>query len=136
MAFGVVLGLWNHRYFKRPLNVVCEFVPQIIFLIAIFGYLVLLIFSKWTNYDATMASCAPSLLIMLINMFLFKYPTEPCYLKNMYSGQPVIQGMLVVIALLCIPWMLFAKPYMMYQEWKKKPVMNEVKNEKPKEVLM
>ncbi|GIX99844.1 hypothetical protein CDAR_460752 [Caerostris darwini] len=123
MAFGVVLGLWNHRYFKRPLNVVCEFVPQIIFLIAIFGYLVLLIFSKWTNYDATMASCAPSLLIMLINMFLFKYPTEPCYLKNMYSGQPVIQGMLVVIALLCIPWMLFAKPYMMYQEWKKKPVM-------------
>ncbi|GFS73094.1 hypothetical protein NPIL_48102 [Nephila pilipes] len=123
MMFGVVLSLWNHRYFKRPLNVICEFVPQIIFLIAIFGYLVLLIFSKWTNYDASMAFCAPSLLIMLINMFLFKYPSEPCYLTNMYAGQPVIQGMLVVIALLCIPWMLFAKPYMLYKQWLKRPTL-------------
>ncbi|CAL1263911.1 unnamed protein product [Larinioides sclopetarius] len=123
MAFGVILGLWNHRYFKRPLNVICEFVPQLIFLISIFGYLVLLIFSKWTNYEAKDASCAPSLLIMLINMFLFNYPTEPCYLKNMYSGQPVIQGMLVVIALLCIPWMLFAKPYMKYKQWVKRPTL-------------
>ncbi|GFY70685.1 hypothetical protein TNIN_134531 [Trichonephila inaurata madagascariensis] len=123
MMFGVVLSLWNHRYFKRPLNVMCEFVPQLIFLIAIFGYLVLLIFSKWTNYDASMAACAPSLLIMLINMFLFKYPTEPCYLKNMYTGQPVIQGMLVVIALICIPWMLFAKPYMLYKQWLRRPTL-------------
>ncbi|XP_055934123.1 V-type proton ATPase 116 kDa subunit a 1-like isoform X2 [Argiope bruennichi] len=123
MAFGVVLGLWNHRYFKRPLNVICEFVPQLIFLISIFGYLVLLIFSKWSNYKAKDASCAPSLLIMLINMFLFNYPTEPCYLKNMYAGQPVIQGMLVVIALLCIPWMLFAKPYMRYKQWVKRPTL-------------
>ncbi|GFR30000.1 hypothetical protein TNCT_20301 [Trichonephila clavata] len=123
MMFGVVLSLWNHRYFKRRLNVMCEFVPQLIFLIAIFGYLVLLIFSKWTNYDASMAACAPSLLIMLINMFLFKYPSEPCYLKNMYAGQPVIQGMLVVIALICIPWMLFAKPYMLYKQWLRRPTL-------------
>ncbi|KAF8764710.1 V-type proton ATPase 116 kDa subunit a isoform like protein [Argiope bruennichi] len=84
---------------------------------------ILLIFSKWSNYKAKDASCAPSLLIMLINMFLFNYPTEPCYLKNMYAGQPVIQGMLVVIALLCIPWMLFAKPYMRYKQWVKRPTL-------------
>ncbi|XP_035221323.1 V-type proton ATPase 116 kDa subunit a1-like isoform X2 [Stegodyphus dumicola] len=123
MAFGVILSLWNHRYFKQPLNVICEFVPQLIFLISIFGYLVILIFSKWTNYDATMSGCAPSLLIMLINMFLFKYPSEPCYLKPMYAGQAVFQGMLVVIALLCIPWMLLSKPYMLYRQWLKRPTM-------------
>ncbi|XP_042902512.1 V-type proton ATPase 116 kDa subunit a 1 isoform X2 [Parasteatoda tepidariorum] len=122
MVFGVVLGLWNHRYFNQPLNVMCEFVPQLVFLVSIFGYLVLLIFSKWVNYDATMAGCAPSLLIMLINMFLFKYPEEPCYLKNMYAGQHVIQGMLVTIALLCIPWMLLSKPYMLYKQWKNTPL--------------
>lgn len=121
MTFGVVLSLWNHRYFKNRLNVICEFVPQLIFLMSIFGYLALLIFSKWSNYDATMAACAPSLLITLINMFLFKYPSEPCYLQNMYAGQPVFQGMLVVIAMLCIPWMLFAKPYMLYKQWITRP---------------
>lgn len=123
MVFGVVLSLWNHRYFKQPLNIICEFVPQIIFLISIFGYLVILIFSKWTNYDATMAGCAPSLLIMLINMFLFKYPDKPCYLKSMYAGQSVFQGMLVVIALICIPWMLLAKPFMLHRQWLKRPVL-------------
>ncbi|XP_054724797.1 V-type proton ATPase 116 kDa subunit a 1-like isoform X2 [Uloborus diversus] len=121
MIFGVVLSLRNHRYFNQRLNVICEFVPQLVFLVSIFGYLVLLIFSKWTNYDARLSGCAPSLLIMLINMFLFKYPDEPCYLKKMYGAQAVFQGMLVTIALLCIPWMLCAKPYMLYKQWITRP---------------
>ncbi|KAG8190723.1 hypothetical protein JTE90_024858 [Oedothorax gibbosus] len=125
MVFGVVLSLKNHRYFNKPLNVTCEFVPQLIFLLSIFGYLVLMIFSKWVNYDASMSGCAPSLLIMLINMFLFKYPSEPCYLQNMYAGQPVFQGMLVVIALICIPWMLCAKPYMLYKQSLLRPPVSQ-----------
>lgn len=122
MIFGVVLSLWNHRYFKQPLNIICEFVPQMIFLVCIFGYLVILIFSKWTSYNASLSGCAPSLLIMLINMFLFKYPEEPCYLRPMYAGQPGFQGLLVVIALLCIPWMLLVKPFLLRRQWLMRPV--------------
>ncbi|XP_029641958.1 V-type proton ATPase 116 kDa subunit a1 isoform X5 [Octopus sinensis] len=113
MMFGVFLSLSNHRYFQKPLNVFCEFIPQIIFLSCLFGYLVILIFVKWVNFDYTTAGTAPSLLIGLINMFLFKYPNSPSYEKPFYSGQPGFQGFLVVVAFLCVPWMLLVKPYLL-----------------------
>ncbi|XP_076314896.1 V-type proton ATPase 116 kDa subunit a 1-like [Tachypleus tridentatus] len=120
MLFGVLLSLFNHRYFRQPLNIVCEFLPQLIFLLAIFGYLVVLIFIKWVTYDASESSCARSLLIMLINMFLMSYPKEPCYLTEMYNGQKYIQTGLVVIAVICIPWMLLTKPFIQLYQWKQK----------------
>ncbi|XP_052826568.1 V-type proton ATPase 116 kDa subunit a 1 isoform X3 [Octopus bimaculoides] len=113
MMFGVFLSLSNHRYFQKPLNVFCEFIPQIIFLSCLFGYLVILIFVKWTHFDYSNAGTAPSLLIGLINMFLFKYPDTPLYEKPFYSGQPGFQGFLVVVAFLCVPWMLLVKPYLL-----------------------
>ena len=68
MTFGIVLSLYNHRYFKKPLNIYTEFIPQIIFLQSIFGYLAILIIYKWTAW--TDRSTAPGLLNTLIYMFL------------------------------------------------------------------
>jgi len=51
------------RYFNDRLSILCEFVPQTIFLLSIFGYLILLIVYKWIGIDASISSCAPSLLI-------------------------------------------------------------------------
>lgn len=86
---------WNYMkyiffyfsHFRRPLNIICEFIPQVIFLMSLFGYLVIMIFFKWIKYNVHKANCAPSLLISLINMFLMKYTDEPCYLAPMYHGQ-------------------------------------------------
>ncbi|CAH2243669.1 jg26143 [Pararge aegeria aegeria] len=50
MLFGVCLSLWNHLYFKRRISVYVEFVPQILFLVLLFFYMVLLMFIKWTSY--------------------------------------------------------------------------------------
>ncbi|XP_054717474.1 V-type proton ATPase 116 kDa subunit a 1-like [Uloborus diversus] len=121
MIFGVVLSLWNHVHFKKPLSIYLEFLPQIIFMSCIFGYLVILIFAKWVMYTWQQAYCAPSLLISLINMFLMKYADEDeykkpefCYLAPMYGGQQVLQTILVVVAFLCVPWMLVPKPIMIH----------------------
>ncbi|XP_017889250.1 V-type proton ATPase 116 kDa subunit a isoform X1 [Ceratina calcarata] len=128
MLFGVMVGLWNHMYFKRKLNVICEFVPQIVFLVFLFLYMVLLMFIKWFKYGPDSDHndpehgpfCSPSVLITFINMVLFKPGQAPKECSPyMYAGQDGFQRLLVVLAVLCIPWMLFAKPVMMMRSRKK-----------------
>ncbi|XP_054155330.1 V-type proton ATPase 116 kDa subunit a 1-like [Oppia nitens] len=121
MFFGVMLSLWNHKYFQNRLNIICEFIPQVIFLLSIFGYMNLMIVVKWLKYDSRESGCAPSILINLINMFLYKYvddddKTSACYLKDWYAGQKFFQTVLLLASLGCIPWMLFVKPYILMKQ--------------------
>lgn len=136
MLFGVCLSLWNHLYFKRRISVYVEFIPQILFLTLLFFYMVLLMFIKWTSYGPTPGSfgsqepdivktsgfCAPSILITFINMMLFKEDanSRPQCDPTMYAGQIGLQKFLVILALLCVPVMLFGKPYYLMREQKKR----------------
>ncbi|KAM8724815.1 V-type proton ATPase 116 kDa subunit a isoform 3-T3 [Acanthopagrus schlegelii] len=119
MLFGVTLSLFNHLYFKKPLNIYLGFIPEIVFMSSLFGYLVILVFYKWLSYDARTSKDAPSLLIAFINMFLFNYndPTN----KALYRGQMGIQSLLVVIALACVPCMLIVKTLVLRRQylWRK-----------------
>uniref|UniRef100_A0AAR2JY71 V-type proton ATPase subunit a n=1 Tax=Pygocentrus nattereri TaxID=42514 RepID=A0AAR2JY71_PYGNA len=90
MLFGVTLSLFNHLYFKKPLNIFLGFIPEIVFMSCLFGYLILLIFYKWTAYDAVTSKDAPSLLIAFINMCLFNY-SDPSN-KPLYRGQVKIHS--------------------------------------------
>uniref|UniRef100_A0A0N7ZD47 V-type proton ATPase subunit a n=1 Tax=Scylla olivacea TaxID=85551 RepID=A0A0N7ZD47_SCYOL len=132
MMFGVILSVWNHRFFNRPMNIYCEFIPQLLFLFCLFVYLVLLVFHKWVWYGAggdvgSSPSCAPSILITFINMVLVKAyeeaePGSPCS-PYMYSGQFGIQRFLLIVALICVPWMLCAKPFILYRANKQKQLV-------------
>ncbi|XP_030591575.1 V-type proton ATPase 116 kDa subunit a isoform X2 [Archocentrus centrarchus] len=119
MLFGVTLSLFNHLYFKKPLNIYLGFIPEIIFMSSLFGYLVILIFYKWISYDVHRSREAPSLLIAFINMFLFNYNDSAN--KPFYRGQVAIQSLLVVIALACVPCMLIVKTLVMRRQylWRK-----------------
>uniref|UniRef100_A0A665SW23 V-type proton ATPase subunit a n=1 Tax=Echeneis naucrates TaxID=173247 RepID=A0A665SW23_ECHNA len=119
MLFGVTLSLFNHLYFQKPLNIYLGFIPEIVFMASLFGYLVILVFYKWVAYDAQTSRDAPSLLIAFINMFLFNY-NDPSN-RALYSGQMVIQSLLVVIALACVPCMLIVKTLVLRRQylWRK-----------------
>ncbi|XP_025832235.1 V-type proton ATPase 116 kDa subunit a [Agrilus planipennis] len=129
MLFGVSLSLLNHLYFNHRLDIICEFIPRIIFMSFIFLYMVLLMFIKWIMYFPTdelayikySPHCAPSILITFINMILFKTTVvdKECD-AHIYAGQMALQKLLVVIAVLCIPWMLFAKPFFILRGQKEK----------------
>lgn len=117
MLFGLSLSLVNHMFFRRSLNIYFMFIPQLIFLCSIFGYLILLIFVKWLKFTEVDSQSAPNLLIGLINMFLFSYPTEGSKsLQPFYDGQKGFQIFLVLLAVMCVPVMLFAKPYFLNKQ--------------------
>ncbi|XP_008312360.1 V-type proton ATPase 116 kDa subunit a isoform X1 [Cynoglossus semilaevis] len=133
MLFGVSLSLFNHLYFKKPLNIFLGFIPEIVFMSTLFGYLVLLVFYKWTAYDATTSKDAPSLLIHFINMCLFNYndPTN----KPLYAGQMGIQILLVLIALACVPCMLVVKTMVLRRQHLWKRHLSQKREETPAENL-
>ncbi|NWU06003.1 VPP2 ATPase, partial [Cephalopterus ornatus] len=112
MTFGVVLGLFNHLHFKKTYNIYLVFIPELLFMMCIFGYLVFMIFFKWLAYSAEDSASAPSILIEFINMFLF--PGGGGETKGLYPGQAPLQRFLLSVAFLCVPVMLLGKPLYLY----------------------
>ncbi|XP_026476757.1 V-type proton ATPase 116 kDa subunit a-like [Ctenocephalides felis] len=117
MIFGVCMAVFNHVHFRQKISILVEFLPQLVFLVLLFAYMVFMMFIKWILYSANNTDirfepcCAPSVLILFINMMLFKQgsPAEQCD-EFMFEGQQQIQKIFVLIGLCCIPLMLLGKP--------------------------
>lgn len=63
-------------------------------------------------------------------MMLLSYPdhkTIPKSTWTFYEGQQTVQTVLVVIAVLCIPWMLLGKPIYIIIQRKKRAQVNYLK---------
>lgn len=61
MTWGIIIKGINAIYFNQMLDFYCEFIPMIIFDMAFFGYMVFLIFLKWTidwDYRMGLGSCS------------------------------------------------------------------------------
>ncbi|KAL5283513.1 unc-32.2 family protein [Megaselia abdita] len=138
MSFGLFMNASNMINFKRYSSLILEFIPQFLFLILIFGYMVFLMIFKWVVYTAQPENdndtylkpgCAPSVLIEFINMVMFKSTNpetlpEGCEL-SMYSGQQAVQISLLVIGVLCVPWLLCGKPLYIRSLRNKRKRMND-----------
>ncbi|KAF9907143.1 H(+)-transporting V0 sector ATPase subunit a [Linnemannia zychae] len=121
MSFGICMVYQNARFYRKPIDIIGGFIPQMLFMQSLFGYLVIMIIYKWTvNWFETDAAghsvrnSPPSLLNTMIYMFLRPGSVEEA--DKLYPGQGFVQGLLVLIAIICIPWMLFLKPYYLKYE--------------------
>ncbi|CAI5984862.1 unnamed protein product [Closterium sp. NIES-64] len=112
MFLGLALSLCNALFFDLPLNIWYEFIPQVLFLASLFGYLSLLIIVKWIT-----ASQADLYHVMI---YMFLNPTEPLGENELFWGQGTLQIVLLLIALISVPWMLFPKPLILRAEHLKK----------------
>uniref|UniRef100_A0A0C9PQQ8 V-type proton ATPase subunit a n=1 Tax=Fopius arisanus TaxID=64838 RepID=A0A0C9PQQ8_9HYME len=117
MIFGVCVSVINIVHFKQYSRLFFEFLPQLLFLVLLFAYLAALMIIKWFLYDAASKdfaytpTCAPSVLITLINMILGGETSMPegCS-PYMFAGQAALQKVLVLAALACVPVLLLGKP--------------------------
>lgn len=107
MNFGLVLALSNMLHFGETTEIWCNFIPQFLFMFCLFGYLGILIIVKWVT------AANVSLLNLFISMVLRFGAVEG---EPFYPGQQLVQTVLMVIAIACIPWMLFAKPVYTFLE--------------------
>uniref|UniRef100_A0A3B3U6K6 V-type proton ATPase subunit a n=1 Tax=Poecilia latipinna TaxID=48699 RepID=A0A3B3U6K6_9TELE len=103
MSFGVVLSVFNHFVYLL-------FLPELLFLICLFGYLVFMILYKWLAFSARNSSQAPSILIHFINMFVMQGKD----VTPLYPGQTGLQVFLLLIAVMCVPVLLLGKPLYLY----------------------
>uniref|UniRef100_A0A3Q3K9C8 V-type proton ATPase subunit a n=1 Tax=Monopterus albus TaxID=43700 RepID=A0A3Q3K9C8_MONAL len=110
MSFGVVLSVFNHLHFQQKSNVYLLFIPELLFLLCLFGYLVFMIFYKWLAFCARDSNQAPSILIHFINMFVMQGQE----ITPLYPGQTGLQILLVAIAMLSVPVLLLGKPIYLY----------------------
>uniref|UniRef100_A0A4W3HM43 V-type proton ATPase subunit a n=1 Tax=Callorhinchus milii TaxID=7868 RepID=A0A4W3HM43_CALMI len=117
MTFGITLSLFNHIYFKNTMNILLQFVPEMIFILCLFGYLVFMIIYKWCHYTVHTSRFAPSILIHFINMFLFNYSDSS--IEPLYEHQKEVQSLLVILALIAVPWMLLFKPFILLSNHRK-----------------
>jgi len=108
MLLGLMCSLLNSIHFRSEVDIWCEFVPQAIFMVSIFGYLVFTIFLKWSIDWVAEERRPPSLISMLIAFFMQpgRVPPE----AQLFAGQGGVQLILLTLAFLAVPWMLLAKP--------------------------
>ncbi|KAK9280089.1 hypothetical protein L1049_013774 [Liquidambar formosana] len=84
MNLGIILSYFNARFFHSSLDIRYQFVPQMIFLNGLFGYLSLLIVIKWCTGSQA------DLYHVMIYMFLS--PTDDLGENQLFWGQRPLQA--------------------------------------------
>ena len=119
MAIGVGLKISNAIYRRDTIDLVFEAIPQMIFLLALFGYMNFLIILKWMlpwlDHCDRDQCIPPSIITTMMNMAL-----APTSVKEpIFKGQLGVQLILVLTAVLMVPLMLFPKPILKFRKAKR-----------------
>ncbi|XP_023767167.1 V-type proton ATPase subunit a3 [Lactuca sativa] len=112
MNLGIILSYYNAKFFKNDINIWYQFIPQMIFLNSLFGYLSLLIIVKWCTGSQA------DLYHILIYMFLS--PMDDLGENQLFWGQKYLQILLLLSALVAVPWMLIPKPLLLKKQYEER----------------
>jgi V-type H+-transporting ATPase subunit a len=110
MTLGIVLRGLNNLFFGDYLGFFLEFIPQLIFMVLLFGYMIALIFIKWnTDYTGNTEN-APSIITILMNLALKNGSVDGKPVWTTVEDEEKANKIFFYISLLCIPIILLPKP--------------------------
>ena len=110
MTLGIFLRGLNNLYFGDYLGFFLEFIPQIIFMTLLFGYMIALIFIKWnTDYTGNTEN-APSIITILMNLALKNGSVDGKPVWTTVENEERANKIFFYISLICIPVILLPKP--------------------------
>lgn len=69
MILGICLKALNALHFHSMIDFIFEFIPQLVLMSVLFGYMCILIIVKWLTEFKNTAE-APSIISFMINIFL------------------------------------------------------------------
>ena len=134
MVLGIVLKGFNAIFEKNIIEIVFIFIPQIVLMLILFGYMDILIFIKWSIDYKDKEYRAPDIKTFLMNIFL-KFGELP---KTGIEGEDWIfftdretlekfHFFILILSLICIVIMLVPKMILNYMIAKKKYISNQSK---------
>ena len=109
MTLGILMKGVNDWHFRKPLQFLFEFLPQLIFLLVTFGYMCVAIVVKWLQNWGDGTS-APSIISIFINTGRSDPTTGVLWGNDSGEEQTVFQQRLFMIAFVCVILMLIPKP--------------------------
>ena len=125
MVFGIILKGANDFHFGNWVAFIFEFVPELIFMGLMFGYMIIMILIKWnTDWDGRLEQ-APSLISQLINIVIKKGSVNDLPLWGTVKEQEGFHLFILIVCVLLIPIMLLPKPIIDYYRYKKKKERKE-----------
>ena len=132
MILGLFLKGFNGIYFGDYVDFLFEFLPQLIFMCLLFGYMCLMIYIKWGTDWSDDLSKAPSLISQLLMLFLNMGSTgpdnfkTPLFHREDYHYQETFQYYALIISVICVPVMLLIKPTIEYFKLPSEDVNNNI----------
>jgi V-type H+-transporting ATPase subunit a len=116
MLLGIILKGSNAIHFGKPLDFFFEFIPQLLFLGGLFGYMIIIIFVKWGTNWSFVGNNAPSVISFLIDLVLNMGDPGPTPFYGDGSLQKRIALIVLALSLVCVPWMLIFEPLLLKKE--------------------
>jgi V-type H+-transporting ATPase subunit a len=113
MSIGICLKALNAINFKSKTDFFFEFLPQIILLTFIFGYMNVLIIIKWLTDYTGVEYLAPSIINTMINIPLNSGHINGSPFIGDASYNQSLSLSLLLIGVICVPLMLLPKPFIL-----------------------
>ena len=106
MISGLCFKGLNCIYLQEYIEFFCVFIPQFIFMFTVYGYLILMIYIKWTTDWSTDINKAPSIILQFLTIFF--------NLESINTNQEKIQIYIFNITIICIFIMILLKPIFIF----------------------